>query len=206
MKKLIIIAIAAAALAGCQSPSKLRDIELKGMYVNGYSEQLAIGMGRITSIPGEREAFVAHYREDTAWLSPSTKTHELDLMIVDMPPGTGDVPLTVFQSLPVDGVVVVSSPQELVEMIVSKSVKMARMMKKPVLGIVENMSYVKCPDCGRRIELFGESRVEEMAKKFDIPAMVRLPIDPSYASSVDAGAAEFLEIPEFEEFAAKVIQ
>ena len=82
MKKLIIIAIAAAALAGCQSPSKLRDIELKGMYVNGYSEQLAIGMGRITSIPGEREAFVAHYREDTAWLSPSTKTHELDLMIV----------------------------------------------------------------------------------------------------------------------------
>ena len=131
---------------------------------------------------------------------------ELDLMIVDMPPGTGDVPLTVFQSLPVDGVVVVSSPQELVEMIVSKSVKMARMMKKPVLGIVENMSYVKCPDCGRRIELFGESRVEEMAKKFDIPVMVRLPIDPSYASSVDAGAAEFLEIPEFEEFAAKVIQ
>ena len=82
MKKLIIIAIAAAALAGCQSPAKLRDIELKGMYVNGYSEQLAIGIGRITSIPGEREAFVAHYREDTAWLSPSTKTHELDLMIV----------------------------------------------------------------------------------------------------------------------------
>jgi len=82
MKKLIIIAIAAAALAGCSTPSKLRDIELKGMYVNGYSEQLAIGMGRITSIPGEREAFVAHYREDTAWLSPSTKTHELDLMIV----------------------------------------------------------------------------------------------------------------------------
>ena len=82
MKKLIIIAIAAAALVGCQSPAKLRDIELKGMYVNGYSEQLAIGMGRITSIPGEREAFVAHYREDTAWLSPSTKTHELDLMLV----------------------------------------------------------------------------------------------------------------------------
>ena len=82
MKKIIIIAIAAAALAGCSMPSKLRDIELKGMYVNGYSEQLAIGMGRITSIPGEREAFVAHYREDTAWLSPSTKTHELDLMIV----------------------------------------------------------------------------------------------------------------------------
>ena len=82
MKKMLIIVAAALALAGCQSPSQLRDIELKGMYVNGYSEQLAIGMGRITSIPGEREAFVAHYREDTAWLSPSTKTHELDLMIV----------------------------------------------------------------------------------------------------------------------------
>ena len=82
MKKLIIIVIAAGALAGCGTPPKLRDIELKGMYVNGYSEQLAIGMGRITSIPGERQAFVAHYREDTAWLSPSTKTHELDLMIV----------------------------------------------------------------------------------------------------------------------------
>ena len=126
-------------------------------------------------------------------------------MIVDMPPGTGDVPLTVFQSLPVDGVVVVSSPQELVEMIVSKSVKMAQMMKKPVLGLVENMSYVKCPDCGREIELFGASKANEMAKMFDIPVAVRLPIDPSYAASVDAGAAEFLEIPEFDEFAAKVI-
>ena len=130
---------------------------------------------------------------------------ELDLMIVDMPPGTGDVPLTVFQSLPVDGVVVVSSPQELVEMIVSKSVKMANMMKKPVLGLVENMSYVKCPDCGRKIELFGASKVDEMAKKFGIPATIKLPIDPSFAAYVDAGAAEHIEIPEFEEFAAKVI-
>ena len=130
---------------------------------------------------------------------------ELDLMIVDMPPGTGDVPLTVFQSLPVDGVVVVSSPQELVEMIVSKSVKMARMMNKPVLGLVENMSYAKCPDCGRRIELFGASRVDELAKKFDIPATVRLPVDPSFAASVDAGAAEFVEIPDFDAFAARIL-
>ena len=130
---------------------------------------------------------------------------DLDLIVVDMPPGTGDVPLTVFQSLPVDGVVVVSSPQELVEMIVSKSVKMANMMKKPVVGLVENMSYVKCPDCGRKIEPFGASKVDAMAQKFDIPATVRLPIDPSFAASIDAGAAEFVEIPEFEEFAAKVI-
>jgi len=130
---------------------------------------------------------------------------DLDLIVVDMPPGTGDVPLTVFQSLPVDGVVVVSSPQELVEMIVSKSVKMANMMKKPVVGLVENISYVKCPDCGRKIEPFGASKVDAMAQKFDIPATVRLPIDPSFAASIDAGAAEFVEIPEFEEFAAKVI-
>jgi Mrp family chromosome partitioning ATPase len=100
---------------------------------------------------------------------------------------------------------VVSSPQELVEMIVSKSVKMANMMKKPVVGLVENISYVKCPDCGRKIEPFGASKVDAMAQKFDIPATVRLPIDPSFAASIDAGAAEFVEIPEFEEFAAKVI-
>ena len=130
---------------------------------------------------------------------------ELDVMIVDMPPGTGDVPLTVFQSLPVDGVVVVSTPQELVEMIVSKSVKMAGMMKKPVLGLVENMSYVKCPGCDRRIEVFGPSKADALAAKFGIPATVRLPIDPSFAASVDGGAAEFVEMPEFEEFAAKIV-
>ena len=129
---------------------------------------------------------------------------ELDVMFVDMPPGTGDVPLTVFQSLPVDGVVIVSSPQELVEMIVSKSVKMAKMMEKPVVGLVENMSYLKCPDCGREIALFGESKAEAIAKKFDIPAVLRLPIDPSFAASIDAGAAELIEIPGFEEFAEKL--
>lgn len=130
---------------------------------------------------------------------------DLDLLVVDMPPGTGDVPLTVFQSLPVDGVVVVSTPQELVEMIVSKSVKMSRMMKKPVLGLVENMSYVKCPGCERTIELFGPSKADDIAKRFDIPATVRLPIDPSFAASVDEGAAELVELPEFEEFAAKIL-
>jgi len=130
---------------------------------------------------------------------------ELDVMFVDMPPGTGDVPLTVFQSLPVDGVVVVSSPQELVEMIVSKSVKMAKMMDKPVVGLVENMSYLKCPDCGKEIAVFGESKAAAIAEKFGIPSVVRLPVDPSFAASVDAGAAELVEIPAFEEFAAKVV-
>ena len=130
---------------------------------------------------------------------------DLDVIFVDMPPGTGDVPLTVFQSLPVDGVVVVSSPQELVEMIVSKSVKMAGMMGKKVLGLVENMSYLLCPDCGKKIEPFGASKVEALAAKFGIPETLRLPINPDFASSVDGGAAEFIEIPGFDGFAAKII-
>ena len=131
---------------------------------------------------------------------------ELDVMFVDMPPGTGDVPLTVFQSLPVDGVVIVTSPQDLVEMIVSKSVKMAQMMKKPVVGLVENMSYLKCPDCGKEIAVFGESKAETLAKKFAIPETVRLPIDPSFASAIDVGAAETIEIPDFDAFAARLLK
>jgi len=126
---------------------------------------------------------------------------ELDVMFVDMPPGTGDVPLTVFQSLPVDGVVVVSTPQELVEMIVSKSVKMAEMMKKPVLALVENMSYLKCPDCGKEISVFGDSKAEALAKAFSIPKFVRLPINRDFSAAIDAGAAEHLEIPELEALA-----
>ncbi len=129
---------------------------------------------------------------------------ELDVMFVDMPPGTGDVPLTVFQSLPVDGVVVVSSPQELVEMIVSKAVKMAGMLKKPVLGLVENMSHVKCPDCGKVLELFGPSRIDAMAERFAIPATLRLPVDPSFAASIDAGAAELLDVPGAADFFRRI--
>ena len=130
---------------------------------------------------------------------------DVDVMFVDMPPGTGDVPLTVFQSIPVDGVVVVSSPQELVEMIVSKSVKMAQTMEKPVVGLVENMSYIKCPDCGKEIELFGKSKSEELAKRFGIPAVLRLPVDPSFAATVDAGAADTLDVPGLDDFAGKVV-
>ena len=130
---------------------------------------------------------------------------ELDVMFVDMPPGTGDVPLTVFQSLPVDGVVVVTTPQDLVEMIVSKSVKMAEMMKKPVVGLVENMSYLNCPHCGKRIGVFGESKAEALAKRFSIPETLCLPVDPSYAASIDAGAAELVEVPGFADFAARVL-
>ena len=118
---------------------------------------------------------------------------ELDVLFIDMPPGTGDVPLTVFQSIPVDGVVVVTSPQELVGMIVEKAVNMANMMHIPVLGLVENMSYIQCPDCGRNISLFGESRVEELAKKYGIPATAKLPLDPSLAKQCDAGLIELFE-------------
>jgi len=130
---------------------------------------------------------------------------ELDVMFIDMPPGTGDVPLTVFQSLPVDGVIVVTSPQDLVEMIVEKSVKMAGMLKKPVVGLVENMSYLKCPDCGKVISVFGESKAETLAKKFDIPETVRLPIDPAFAAAIDVGGAETIEIPDFEAFAGAIL-
>lgn len=110
---------------------------------------------------------------------------DIDFMFVDMPPGTGDVPLTVFQSLPVDGVVIVTSPQDLVQMIVSKAYNMARQMDIPVLGIVENYSYLKCPDCGKEIKVFGESHVDETAEKFRIPVLGKMPIDPALAEMVE---------------------
>ena len=117
---------------------------------------------------------------------------DVDYMFVDMPPGTGDVPLTVFQSLPVDGILVVTSPQELVSMIVEKAVKMAELMGLPILGLIENYSYFKCPDCGREHKIFGESRIDEVAQAHGIPVLARLPIDPALAAAVDAGAVEKL--------------
>ena len=118
---------------------------------------------------------------------------EVDYLFVDMPPGTGDVPLTVFQSLPVDGVVVVSTPQELVGMIVEKCVNMAGLMDKQVVGLVENMSYFKCPDCGSEHSIFGESRVEELAGRHHIPATARLPMDPQLTALCDGGRIEEAE-------------
>ena len=125
---------------------------------------------------------------------------DIDVMFVDMPPGTGDVPLTVFQSIPVDGIVVVTSPQELVEMIVSKAVKMASMMQVPVLGLVENMSYFKCPDCGKEHELFGPSRVDMIASAYGIDKTMRLPIDTKVASLVDNGMIEDIEADWIKDF------
>lgn len=115
---------------------------------------------------------------------------EVDYLFVDMPPGTGDVPLTVFQSLPVDGIIVVTSPQELVSMIVAKAVRMAEMMDIPVLGIVENMSYFKCPDCGKEIQVFGPSKIDEVAKEHGLDVLGRIPIDPSLAALCDRGMIE----------------
>ena len=112
---------------------------------------------------------------------------ELDYLFVDMPPGTGDVPLTAFQSLPVEGVVIVTSPQDLVKMIVKKAYNMAEMMKVPVLGIVENYSFVKCPDCGKEIKVFGESYIDEIAAELQVPVLGKMPIDVSYAATADSG-------------------
>ena len=118
---------------------------------------------------------------------------DVDFMFVDMPPGTGDVPLTVFQSLPVDGIIVVTSPQDLVSMIVGKAVKMAQKMNVPILGVVENYSYLECPDCGKHISVFGESHVEEAAEKYGLPVLAKLPIDPAVAAACDSGMIELFD-------------
>ena len=129
---------------------------------------------------------------------------DVDYMFVDMPPGTGDVPLTIFQSLPVDGIIVVASPQELVGMIVTKAVRMAEMMNIPILGIVENMSWFQCDKCGEKHFIYGKSRLEEVAAKFGLKILARLPIRPDIAASVDAGKVEDVDFPEMEEAAAQI--
>ena len=131
---------------------------------------------------------VKQFWNETVW-------GDIDYLFVDMPPGTGDVPLTVFQSLPVDGIVIVTSPQELVQMIVKKAYNMANMMNIPVLGVVENFSYLKCPDCGKEIKVFGESHVDHVAAELNIPVFDKMPIDPAYAEKADEGRFFELENP-----------
>ena len=131
---------------------------------------------------------VKQFWSETLW-------QDIDYMFVDMPPGTGDVPLTVFQSLPLAGIIIVTSPQELVSMIVAKAVNMAKKMDIPILGLVENMSYLECPDCGKKISVFGESHIEETADEYEIPVLAKIPIDPSIASKVDEGLVEYVESP-----------
>ena len=140
---------------------------------------------------------VKQFWEDVSW-------GELDVMVIDMPPGTGDVPLTVFQSIPLSGVVVVSTPQDLVGMIVRKAVNMAAMMNIPVLGLIENMSYALCPDCGKRIELFGKSRIAEEAASLSLPVLAQLPFDPKAAQLCDEGGIESIDNPQMADAAAAV--
>lgn len=129
---------------------------------------------------------------------------DVDYMFVDMPPGTGDIPLTVFQSLPLDGIIIVTSPQELVSMIVEKAVRMAQMMNVPILGIIENMSCFVCPDCGKKHYPFGESRLEAVAAEYGLEILARLPIDPQNSAACDAGKIESVTNPEAEEAAKKL--
>ena len=142
---------------------------------------------------------VKQFWNETLW-------EDVDYMFVDMPPGTGDVPLTVFQSLPVNGIIIVTSPQELVSMIVAKAVKMAQKMNIPILGLVENMSYLECPDCGKKISVFGESHIDEIAKEYNIPVLAKLPIDPRVAEHVDNGTIEYLERDWFDLAAEKAME
>ena len=130
---------------------------------------------------------------------------DVDYMFVDMPPGTGDVPLTVFQSLPLDGIIVVASPQELVGMIVEKAVKMAELMNVPILGLVENMSYFKCPDCGKEHKIFGDSHIDKIAAEYGTRVLAKVPIDPALAKSVDTGTVE-LFVGNYFENAANTIE
>lgn len=142
---------------------------------------------------------IKQFWTDVAW-------GDVDYMFVDMPPGTGDVPLTVFQSLPVDGIIIVTTPQDLVRMIVTKSYNMAKMMNIPVIGIVENMSYVKCPDCGKNIEVFGKSKSDEVAKELGLDVLAKLPIDSTIAGLVDEGRVEDVDITTIQPAMDRVIE
>ena len=171
---------------GLKGPAQVDDNGVYPMVTENGVKVMSINL----LLPGEEEPVIwrgpiiantaKQFWTDVVW-------GELDYLFVDMPPGTGDVPLTVFQSLPVDGIVIVSSPQDLVRMIVMKAYKMAQMMNIPVLGIVENYSYVECPDCGKKIYIFGESHIDEIAAELSLPVLGKMPVCPEYASAVDQG-------------------
>ena len=129
---------------------------------------------------------VKQFWSETLW-------QNIDYMYIDMPPGTGDIPLTVFQSIKIDGIIIVTSPQELVSMIVAKAVNMAKAMNIPIVGLIENMSYYRCPDCGKEHAIFGESHIDEEASRYSIPVLAKIPIDTDIASKIDSGMAEYLE-------------
>ncbi len=189
-----------ADITGPSAPTAFGVTECQGANESGLYPALSRSGIQIMSInllldnPGDPVGWrgpviagaVKQFWTDVIW-------EDVDYLFVDMPPGTGDVPLTVFQSLPIDGVVIVTSPQDLVSMIVSKAVKMADMMKIPVLGFVENYSYLQCPDCGKKISVFGKSHLDEVAAGWNLPILARLPIDPKVAECYDAGLMETVD-------------
>ncbi len=194
------VAVLDADITGPSAPTAFGVSECQGASQEGLYPALTRGGIQVMSInllldnPGDPVVWrgpviagaVKQFWTDVIW-------EDVDYMFVDMPPGTGDVPLTVFQSLPVDGIVIVTSPQDLVSMIVSKAVKMANMMKIPVLGFVENYSYLQCPDCGKKIQVFGKSHLDEVAQGFGLPVLARLPIDPKVAECYDSGLMETVD-------------
>ena len=189
-----------ADITGPSAPTAFGVTECQGANEDGLYPALTKGGIQVMSInllldnPNDPVVWRGHviagavkqFWTDVIW-------EDVDYLFVDMPPGTGDVPLTVFQSLPVDGIVIVTSPQDLVSMIVSKAVKMANMMCIPVLGFVENYSYLECPDCGKKIEVFGKSHLDAVAAEFGLPVLARLPIDPKVAESYDNGQMESVD-------------
>ena len=191
------VAVLDADITGPSAPTAFGVTECQGANEDGLFPALSRGGIQVMSInlllddPNSPVVWrgpviagaVKQFWTDVIW-------EDVDYMFVDMPPGTGDVPLTVFQSLPIDGVVIVTTPQDLVSMIVSKAVNMANMMKIPVLGFVENYAYLQCPDCGKKINVFGKSHLDEVANEFGLPVQARLPIDPSVAEAYDNGMME----------------
>ena len=189
-----------ADITGPSAPTAFGVSECQGANDDGLYPALTRGGIQVMSInllldnPGDPVVWrgpviagaVKQFWTDVIW-------EDVDYLFVDMPPGTGDVPLTVFQSLPVDGIVIVTSPQDLVSMIVTKAVRMAEMMHIPVLGFVENYSYLECPDCGKRIKVFGEGHLDEVAQNLGLPVLARLPIDPKVAEAYDNGLMESID-------------
>ena len=189
-----------ADITGPSAPTAFGVSECQGANDDGLYPALTRGGIQVMSInllldnPGDPVVWrgpviagaVKQFWTDVIW-------EDVDYRFVDMPPGTGDVPLTVFQSLPVDGIVIVTSPQDLVSMIVTKAVRMAEMMHIPVLGFVENYSYLECPDCGKRIKVFGEGHLDEVAQNLGLPVLARLPIDPKVAEAYDNGLMETID-------------
>ena len=198
-------AILDADITGPSIPKAFGVTECQGASQEGLYPALSRGGVQIMSV----NLLLDNDRDPVLWRGPviagavkqfftDVIWKDVDYMFVDMPPGTGDVPLTVFQSLPVDGVIIVTSPQDLVSMIVAKAVKMAQMMHIPVLGFVENYSYLSCPDCGKKIQVFGTSHLKEEAEKLGLPVLAELPIDPKVAEALDRGDIESVTLPELE--------